>query len=162
MLKSLIAGVTALSLTMAGALPAAANGLDRETAAKLIIGLAAAAVIGSAIENNRDDNRSTQARDNHNNGGNNRNNGGINRNNNWSDLNRNSNRRVLPSDCLTRVETRFGTQRMFGQRCLERNYRHVNSLPARCAVRVYSDNGPRRGYDPLCLRDQGYRTNRRN
>lgn len=156
MLKSLIAGVTALSLTMASATPIAAQGLDREDIGKLLIGLAAAAVIGAAIEENREDNRPTQAHHNSNNWG------GIDRNrtNNWSNLNRNSNRRALPRDCLRRVETRFGTQRMFGKRCLERNYRQVNSLPGRCAVRVYTDNGPRRGFDPQCLREQGYRSTR--
>lgn len=149
-MKSLIAGVAALSL--ATATPVAAQGLDREDMGKLLIGLAAVAVIGAAIEENRDRNESTRVHDNHNQ----YNWGRINRGNDWSNLNR-SNRRVLPRECFRRVETRFGTQRMFGQRCLERNYRHVNSLPGRCAVRVYTDNGPRRGFDPLCLREQGYR-----
>ena len=155
MMKSLIAGVTALSL--ATATPATAQGLDREDVGKLLIGLAAVAVIGAAIEGNKDRNESTQVHDRHNWNG-------INRNNDWSSLTNNNhnagnnrNRRVLPRDCVRRVETRFGTQRMFGQRCLERNYRHVNSLPGRCAVRVYTDNGPRRGFDPQCLREQGYR-----
>ena len=149
MLKSLIAGVAALSL--ATATPAAAQGLDREDMGKLLIGLAAVAVIGAAIENNNDrsDKSSTPVHDQHNWSG-------INRNNNWSSLN-NSPRRVLPRSCVRRVETRFGTQRMFGQRCLEQNYRHVNHLPARCTVRVYTDNGPRNGFDPRCLREQGYR-----
>jgi hypothetical protein len=157
MLKSLIAGVAALSLTLASAAPAAAGNLDREDVGKLLIGLAAVAVIGAAIEQNRDDTRSTPVH--HNNGW-----SGINRNNNWSNLRRNNNnsRRVLPHDCIRRVETRFGTQRMFGKRCLERNYRHVSNLPGRCAVRVYTDNGPRRGFDPQCLREQGYRSDRRN
>ncbi len=164
MFKPLIAGITALSLTLASTTPLQAQGLDREDVGKLLIGLAAVAVIGAAIEENRDRNkdrnRSTQVHDtpqwN-----------GINRNNNWSDLNRqhqsNSNaRRVLPHACLRTVETRFGHQRIFGQRCLERNYRHVNRLPDRCAVRLYTNDGPRRGYDPLCLREQGYRSDRRN
>lgn len=155
MLKSLIASVTALSL--ATATPAAAQGLDREDVGKLLIGLAAVAVIGAAIEENRDNRESTPAH--HNNGW-----GGIDRNNSWSgiDRNNNNNRRVLPHDCLRQVETRFGTQRMFGRRCLERNYRHANSLPDRCEVRVFAENGPRNGYDPRCLRQQGYTTDRRH
>ncbi|MEL6840058.1 MAG: hypothetical protein AAFP85_12255 [Pseudomonadota bacterium] len=147
MMKSLITATVALSLAVAT--PASAQGIDREDLGKLIIGLAAVAVIGAAIEENRDRDSSTKAHDSHDWSG-------INRNNDWSSLNR-SNRRVLPRECFRRVETRFGTQRMFGQRCLQRNYRHYHSLPGRCAVRVYTDNGPRRGFDPLCLREQGYR-----
>lgn len=160
MLKSLIAGITALSMTLASTMPAQANGLDREDVGKLLIGLAAVAVIGAAIENNndRDDDRSTRVHDRtyrapqvtpprH---------------NDWTSLNRHNSRWTLPYDCIRRVETRFGDIRMFGQRCLERNYRHVNSLPGRCAVRVYSNDGPRRGFDPLCLREEGYRSDRRH
>lgn len=161
MLKSMTAAITALSLTFATMTPAYAQGLDREDVGKLIIGLAAAAVIGSAIEQNR--NRAepaTPAR-------NNQHWNGINRNNGWSDLNRQEersrqNRRTLPYTCLRRVETRFGTQRMFGKRCLENNYRFASRLPDRCAVRVWTSDGPRNGFDPLCLREQGYRTDRRN
>ncbi len=162
MLKPLIAGITALSLTLAAAVPAQAQGMNREDVGKLLIGLAAVAVIGAAIEENRDRNsdRSTPVHDRHDWNG-------INRNNDWSDLNRqhSSNRdrhRALPHGCLRTVETRFGNQRMFGKRCLERNYRHVNSLPDRCAVRIYTNDGPRRGFDPLCLREQGFRTDRRH
>ncbi len=150
MMKSLIVTVTALAL--ATATPASAQGIDREDLGKLLIGLAAVAVIGAAIEENRDRDESTQVHDRHNDNSW----SDINRGNNWSNLNRN-NRRVLPRECFRRVETRFGTQRIFGKRCLERNYRHVNSLPNRCAVRIYTDNGPRRGFDPHCLREQGYR-----
>jgi hypothetical protein len=159
MFKSLIAGVTALSLTLATAMPAQASGLDRQDAGKLLIGLAAIAALSVAIENNnrRDRDRATPAHEPVQRG--------INRNNDWAGLNRqhrnNNNHRALPRECLRSVETRFGTQRMFGKRCLERNYRHVNSLPGRCAVRVYTDNGPRRGFDPHCLREQGFRSDRR-
>ncbi len=164
MFKPLIAGITALSLTLATATPVQAQGMNRDDVGKLLIGLAAVAVIGAAIEQNRDRPRdhSTQVHDRHQWNGINRNN-----NNNWSNLNRRAennrdNRRTLPRACLRSVETRFGTQRMFGKRCLENNYRHVNNLPGRCAVRVYTNNGPRRGFDPLCLREQGYRAERRH
>lgn len=162
MFKPLIAGITALSLTLAAATPLHAQGLDREDVGKLLIGLAAVAVIGAAIEENRDRDRnsSTQVHETPQWSGINRN------NNNWSELNRQhqssqNSRRVLPHACLTTVETRFGHQRLFGKRCLERNYRHVNRLPDRCAVRLYTTDGPRTGYDPVCLREQGYRSDRR-
>ncbi len=161
MFKPIIAGLTALSLTLATATPASAQGMDREDVCKLLIGLAAVAVIGAAIEENRDRRAADAATPAHDN----RQRNGINRDNNWSDLNhqtqsRNA-QRTVPYACLRTVETRFGAQRLFAQRCLERNYRHVNRLPERCAVRLYTANGPVRGYDPLCLREQGYQSDRR-
>ena len=158
MFKPLIAGLTALSLTFATAAPAQAQGFDREDVGKLLIGIAAIAALNVAIQsNNRDDSTpATQARNN--------------RNNSWADLNRprhrndtrNARNRDLPRTCLRGIETRFGTQRMFVQRCLERNDVRVNRLPNRCAVRVISTNGPRRGFDPLCLREAGFRATRRH
>ncbi len=158
MFKSLIAGITALSLTLATAVPAQANGFDREDVGKLIIGIAAIAALNAAIQNNKRHDRATTqtAPAQH----------GVNRNDSWADLNRPRQRnqarnRDLPRQCLRSVETRFGTQRLFGQRCLERNYARVNRLPERRAVRIFTDDGPRRGFDPLCLRDQGFRSTRR-
>ena len=162
MFKPLIAGIAALSLTFTTATPTYAQGLDREDVGKLLIGLAAVAVIGAAIEENRDRNRdrSTPAHDTPNWNG-------INRNGGWSGLADNhdanvSSRRLLPHECLRRVETRYGPQRIFGKRCLDNNYRHASRLPDRCAVRVYTNNGPRRGFDPQCLREQGFRSDRRH
>lgn len=162
MFKPIIAGITAVSLMLASAAPLQAQGLDRDDVGKLLLGLAAVAVIGTAIDQNRnrEQERSAQVHETPQWGG-------INRNNGWSDLNRQhrntqNNRNVLPHACLRTVETRFGNQRMFGRRCLERNYRHVNRLPERCAVQIYTSNGPRRGFDPLCLREQGFRSDRRH
>ena len=157
MFKTLTAGIAAISLMFVA--PAHAQGLDREDVGKLLIGLAAIAVIGAAIEENRDDDsdRFTPVHDSHSWSG-------INAGS-WSDLNRQhqqsvSQRRALPRSCLRSVETRFGTQRLFGQRCLERNYAFVSRLPDRCAVRLYTNDGPSSGYDPLCLREQGFRSDR--
>jgi hypothetical protein len=155
MLKPMIAGVTALSLTLATASPLQAQGLDREDAGKLLFGLAAIAILGAALDSRdrRGPEVETVSR-------------GIDPNRSWSDLNRETRydnaRYTLPGRCLRNVDTRFGSQRMFAQRCLERNYHDTNSLPARCAVRIYTDNGPRRGFDPHCLHEQGYRSDRRH
>lgn len=166
MFKPIIAGLTALSLTLATATPISAQGLDREDVGKLLIGLAAVAVIGAAIEGNRDRRSGNEAADTGIQAHDNVHRNGINRSNNWADLNRqsqsNNARRTVPFECLQTVETRFGAQRLFGRRCLERNYRHVNQLPDRCAVRLYTTNGPVRGYDPLCLREQGFQSDRRH
>ncbi len=154
MFKHLIAGLTAASLILVT--PAQAGGLDRDEVGKLVLGIAAIAALSAVLDHRKKDN-STRVHDNR------RHNPAprSNNSNRWSDLNQRTNSRVIPHDCMRRVETRFGTQRMFGRRCLERNYTFVNSLPERCAVRVYTDNGPRRGFDPLCLREQGYRSDRR-
>ncbi len=154
MKTTLTAAVTALSLILTSASQAQADGLDREDIGKLLFGLVAIAAVGAAIENNREDsNEATQAH--------------ASRTGSWADLHRprpreDTRRRILPAECLSTVETRFGNLRLFGQRCLERNYRFVSDLPDRCQVRIYADRGPRTGYDPLCLREQGYRTNRRH
>lgn len=158
MFKPLIAGLTALSLTFAFATPTYANGLDREEVGKILIGLAAIVALNAAIKNNnRRDEMTAPAvtpvqR-------------GIHRDNDWAALSRqhgSNDRRTVPSACLQTVDTRFATQRLYGQHCLERNYRHVNSLPERCAVRFYTSAGPVRGFDPLCLQEHGYRSDRRN
>lgn len=159
MFKPLIAGITALSLTFATAAPVNANGLDRDDVGKIVFGLAALAVLNAAIQNNRaDDINSTAVHQPAQRG--------VDRNQSWSNLNRPRQRghphnAVLPQECLRDVETRYGTQRLFVQRCLERNHIQVNRLPDRCAVRLFTTNGPRNGFDPLCLREQGYTTSRR-
>ena len=164
MFKPMIAGITALSLTLATATPSYANSLDRDDVGKLLFGLAAVAIVGAALDNReqRRDRARERARD--------RTpepvQRGIDPNRTWADLNREQGqrnaRRALPQSCLRTVETRYGAQRLFGQRCLEQNYRHVNRLPDLCEIRVYTNTGPRRGYDPLCLREQGFRSDRRH
>lgn len=158
MLKHLIAGLTALSLTLAPAAPVHAQGMDRENVGKLIFGIAAIAVLSAAIDNSRrNDRATTRSQTVHDRS---------NQNNGWGNGNRQraqdqSRYRDLPRECLRSVETRFGTQRLFVQRCLERNYARANRLPERCAVRIYTTDGPRSGFDPLCLREQGYQIARR-
>lgn len=151
MFKPLIAGVTALSLVFATAAPVQANGLDREDAGKLLIGLTALAVLGAALDNNSSQRESapqTQVRDRDN-----RHPQG------WNG--HRQNRMTLPGDCLRGVQTRFGTQRMFIRQCLTRNDVRLRDLPRRCEVRAYTNDGPRNGYDPLCMREAGYRIDRR-
>ncbi|MGC1496224.1 MAG: hypothetical protein WA790_10470 [Sulfitobacter sp.] len=67
------------------------------------------------------------------------------------------NNKLLPSQCFRSFDTRRGTVRMFGNRCLQNNYRHANRLPQHCKVRVNTYNGKRTGYQARCLRDAGYR-----
>lgn len=156
MRQHLIAATAAVALMIATVTPAHADGLDREDAGKLLIGLAAIAVLGAALNRDGDDDRRMVQRTH----------GGTGTQRGWSDLHdretaRQDARRALPASCLRWVETRYGHQRIFGQRCLEQNYTRHAHLPARCAVRLYSGNGPRNGFDPHCLRDAGFTTDQR-
>jgi hypothetical protein len=64
--------------------------------------------------------------------------------------------KLLPQQCLRSVDSRDGRMRVFGQHCLERNYRHVNSLPNSCATRFRTERGTRHGYGARCLSRHGY------
>lgn len=69
--------------------------------------------------------------------------------------------KIIPQSCLRTVETRFGDYRMYGARCMTRNFAFASRLPAQCQVQVYTASGQRSGYDPLCLREDGYQSDRR-
>lgn len=70
--------------------------------------------------------------------------------------------RRLPANCRRDIQTRRrGTVRMFTQRCLNNNYRHVDRLPQDCHIRVRTENGQRRqGFAARCLREAGFRVAR--
>lgn len=68
---------------------------------------------------------------------------------------------LLPGRCLRSFETRRGTVRIFGERCLERHYGFTHRLPQHCERRVRTDRGPRFGFGARCLRKQGYQLARR-
>ena len=66
------------------------------------------------------------------------------------------NRRVLPTQCLRRLETQNGPRRVFLERCLERNFRFVNQLPRQCETQVWTNRGWRDAFRARCLRRNGY------
>lgn len=141
MFRPLIAGVTALSLTFATAMPAQANGIDRDDAGKIIFGIVALAALGAAIENRNDnDERVTQTRS-------------------PQRQPTQTHQTRLPSECLREVGR---NDRIFTRNCLQRNDVRVNRLPNRCEVRVFTGNRSRNGFDPSCLRQEGYRIDRRH
>lgn len=71
-------------------------------------------------------------------------------------------RNVLPAACFRRVDTWDGRVGLFGKRCLERRYAHIDSLPRQCRTRLESDRGEvRRGFSARCLRHYGYRMSSR-
>lgn len=67
------------------------------------------------------------------------------------------NQKLLPQRCFNSVNTRRGQVQMFGKRCLERNYRAVNRLPQQCYQKVRTNGGIHAGFDARCLRQNGYR-----
>ena len=70
-------------------------------------------------------------------------------------------RRLLPGDCLRSIPTRDRTYRIFGKRCLEKNYGYTKELPRTCKVKFTGPSGKRRGWDARCLRREGYQLARR-
>ncbi len=154
MLKTLTAGITALSLTLGSAAPSQAQGLSEDDIGKILFGLATLAVIGKIVDERADDNnrnRSVEVTRTH-------------RSINTPQVQRTHrprvDRTVLPRDCLRGYETRFGTHRMFSARCLRNNYAFADHLPRGCSVRIFTTDGARRGFDPACLRGQGYTARR--
>ncbi len=69
-------------------------------------------------------------------------------------------RKLLPQNCFRSYNTRNGAAHVFDQRCLQRDYAHVNRMPQSCAQRVQTREGTRIGYDARCLRRNGYSLDR--
>jgi hypothetical protein len=66
-------------------------------------------------------------------------------------------RKLLPGECFRSFDTYEGRVRMFGRKCLEKNYRFAHRLPQQCMTAVRTDRGKRRGFEARCLRREGYR-----
>lgn len=65
-------------------------------------------------------------------------------------------KRPLPAFCLTNVRSHEGPRRIYSNRCLQNNYRGVNTLPQRCKTFIQGPRGTRVGYRPRCLARAGY------
>ncbi len=160
-MKSLMATALAAALALTGSVIPVQADTREEDIAKLLFGLAAAGLIAHAINerNDRDKDRAPARTD--------RPGAGQGTTEGWSHggnrggIRIPSHLRVLPATCFTRVDTRKGPVRMFGQRCLQYSYRFADRLPARCEITVRGQQHPRRGYDPRCLREYGFTMARR-
>jgi len=141
MMKTLTAGVLAISLGLTSLAPTTATAGPDEDA---IAGILALLLFGAAVHELRDNRRSTPDPA-------------------PTPAPAAANWRVLPVDCIRNVTRRNGNViRIFGQRCLNRNYEHPRRLPEACRVNVRTENGQRRqGYRVRCMRNEGFRTNRR-
>lgn len=69
-------------------------------------------------------------------------------------------RRVLPEHCLRIVHTRYGSDRVFGRRCLRRAGVRVIELPRSCARDLRLGGRWRSAYDARCLRHSGWKVAR--
>ncbi|AEI96181.1 hypothetical protein [Roseobacter litoralis] len=67
-----------------------------------------------------------------------------------------ANRWLLPGECLRSFSTDDGRYRVFGKKCLERNYGATRQLPDACKVKFRTNNKKRSGYGARCLRRAGY------
>lgn len=72
----------------------------------------------------------------------------------------------LPRECLRRFKTQHGKQKYWGKRCLKRNYDFARSLPRSCRDTIVAKNNrgvyvTRKVYEPRCLKQAGYRKQRR-
>jgi hypothetical protein len=70
--------------------------------------------------------------------------------------NRGYKRYALPDQCLRILDTARGDRRVYGNRCLQRNYKFANKLPRDCAIRVRTDRGERVVYGSRCLSRDGW------
>jgi len=130
MKKYLTGGVLVAAMTLSGmtATPALADNDDRN---RILLGLAALAVIGVAVSRHNEREAERDARE-------------------------AAARRVLPRYCLQPFDTRQGQVAIFEEHCLNADYAHVARLPAECAVTIRSRGYYIDGFDPRCLHDAGY------
>lgn len=144
MFKTLIAGATALSLTFT---PANAQGFNEEQIGQIIFGLFATAAIAKII---KDNNRPALVQSepvapvpHH------------------PRTPRNA-RKVLPQRCINAVQTDQGRVRMFTRSCIARHYTHAVNFPRHCERDVMTRQGFRTGWAARCMRNAGFRADRRN
>ncbi len=156
-----IAGITAIAMTVSTATPSQAATLDEQQFGKFLFGLVAAATVAKMVDDNDRKRRAAAvvvqptpepAR--------------VDNRLNWRERGRKAEkaaaRTILPRECLTVADTRYGAQTLYERDCMKKKSEFVRALPRECGVQIIGRNGPIRGWDPQCLRDEGFRTNRRH
>jgi hypothetical protein len=66
-------------------------------------------------------------------------------------------RAALPDQCLLTVDTGRRNFLAYGERCLERSYKHASKLPRSCEWQVRTNRGVRTVYGARCLANDGWR-----
>lgn len=165
MTRKFIAAIVgaALTITAIGSAPARAD----EDLARALAAIVGIAIVGKVISDNRSDDKKKSTVTRNRNTTHHSTRPYYNRSDNWirrvepRPLPRRVERRLLPGDCLRSFNTRDGRYRIFGKRCLQRNYQHVRSLPRSCEVSFRTGNQKRHGYGARCLHRKGYQLARR-
>jgi len=138
---------TALAVTGLSAVPARADG----DTARLFAGLAALALLGAAIQSNRNNGLNDQQGDQ-----------SVTHNYNYSprDTPPKYTRKDLPRKCLRKRNVNGRNRNLLGAGCLRNNYAFNATLPYACQLGYWDGNRNRTGYEPKCLRERGYRFTR--
>lgn len=66
-------------------------------------------------------------------------------------------RHNLPAECIRVHQVNNRNLRLLGARCLRQNYRHSGALPQACQYQFTERGRTRTGYEPVCLRQRGFR-----
>lgn len=66
----------------------------------------------------------------------------------------------LPGQCLRSYAVNRQHVRLFGAGCLRNNYGYSHALPYACQFQFSNRTGSHTGYEPKCLRERGYRVTR--
>ncbi len=147
----------AIAITSVGVTPARADNSDQIV--KFLAGAATLYLIGSAIEDARDDRDDRKPSKQHYfNERDQRHNGyGYGQQGRW-----NRGPAPLPSACLLGSDRRSHRgEAVFSARCLNNRYDRADRLPQNCVTRVRTDRGPRTVYRAQCLSRYGFQTARR-
>lgn len=131
---SLAASVALAATTLLPA-PAMADNDQGERLARLLFGIATVAIIASAVN------------------GQNRNN---NDNSNTHPPQPQPSAHLLPHRCWAVYPTTQGPKALMNADCLTRNYRLARRLPVSCAITIRTRGGFESGFEPQCLRRNGF------
>ena len=166
MSRKFIAAVLAVSTTIAAFTAAPARAGNEEDIARILGAAATIFIIGKAIQNSRDDDRSDDR--------------GDRQKNSYGDSFRHVNKfkdpqnyhkpvpqviprharpydgkAPLPEQCVRRISG-GKPNRVVMENCLERNYRSARELPRACKMVVATNRGKTNAYALPCLKQRGY------
>lgn len=148
--RKFIGLVVATAIAITGISASQARAAD---AHDILGGLAAIAIIGAAINHyNKDQRRDRVARQNY----------YVQkpqdvRPNHIRPLPKRIARYDLPQRCLKTYKSYSKKRPLLGTSCLQKHYKHANSLPQQCKVGFWNGTKVKRAFEPACLRQKGYR-----
>lgn len=136
MSRRFVAAVLAASLTITALAAQPARAADQDDLARVLLGVAAIAIIGKAIQDNRKDERRRAAPA------------------------RPQLAKTVPPRCLRTIEGRNGVRRYIDRDCAVRAVPRPDRLPGACLQRYRTFHGRTLGYAARCMRAEGWRLER--